>query len=255
MKLYFDHILGKQKNEDFVFSLISATFDDSEWDWAFDNGWLPAQKWFDTDFSNTSSLVWYQSRQSRIKICDYKPSDKTKKLVKNTPVTYKITTELLCAVDDIYSIYTDYCLHKKFGDMISEDDFTTYFNGTNHYYIHFYIDDVLVAFTKLSLWSQSLLTEVFWWNYSNPELCIGKLSAYLEIEIAKKLNLPYLYTGISYGTDSIYKSSKKGFQFWTGRLWSSDALLFTQLCNTDDQIKSIDALHKYQYEYLKILKV
>ena len=92
MRLYFDHILGKQKNKDFVFSLVSATFEEEEWDWAFENGWAPATKWFDSNFAFNNPLVWYQCRQSRIVLDDYSPNPKTKKLVNKTPVSYIIDT-------------------------------------------------------------------------------------------------------------------------------------------------------------------
>jgi hypothetical protein len=255
MKLYFDHVLGKQRSEDFVFTLISATFEAPEWDYAFENGWAPIETWFDSNFSDSNDLIWYQTRQSRISVEYYKPSDKTKKLVKNTIVKYKISKELLCPLDDIYIVYLKYCEYKKFGDLISKETFNTYFNRNNNYYIYFYIGDILVAFTKLSLWGRSLLTEIFWWDYENPELSIGKLSSYLELEIAKTIKVPYVYTGISYGLDSIYKSNKKGFQFWTGRTWSSDVNLFKFLCAKDDSLTTIEDLHDYQYEYLKLLKV
>jgi hypothetical protein len=258
MKLYFDHILGKQKDKDFVFSLVSATFKDEEWDWAFENGWAPLTKWFDSTFTTSIPLIWYQSRQSRIVLDDYSPNPKTKKLLNKTPVKYIIDTKLHTSIDSIFSIYSDYCSYKNFGDLISKQDITYYFNphpNSTHYYIHFYYEDTLLAITKLSLWSKSLLSEIFWWNYKNPDLSIGKLSYYLEIQLAKQLGLNYLYTGISYNEDSIYKSHKKGFQFWTGRDWLSDTNCFINLCKYDDSIETIEELHDYQYTYLNNLRI
>ena len=258
MRLYFDHILGKQKNKDFVFSLVSATFEEEEWDWAFENGWAPATKWFDSNFAFNNPLVWYQCRQSRIVLDDYSPNPKTKKLVNKTPVSYIIDTKLHNSIDCIFSSYSDYCSYKNFGDLISKEDIEYYFKcytNSSHYYIHFYYGETLVAITKLSLWGKSLLSEIFWWDYKNPELSIGKLSFYLEIQLAKQLGLKCLYTGISYNQDSIYKSHKKGFQFWTGRDWSSDTDCFADLCNQDDNIETIEELHEYQYAYLKNLRI
>ena len=258
MELFFDHVAGKQKDKDFLFSLVSATFLEHEWDLAFSTGWAPTTKWFDSNFAINNSLVWYQCRQSRIVLDDYSPNRKTKKLLSKTPVRYIIDTKLHVSIDTIYSTYLDYCSYKNFGDLISKEDVAYYFkpySNSKHYYIHFYYEDILVAITKLSLWNKSLLSEIFWWNYKNPELSIGKISFYLEIQLAKQLELKYLYTGISYNQDSIYKSYKKGFEFWTGRSWKSDQQLFEYLCQKDDEVTNIEDLHEYQYEYLQKIKV
>lgn len=254
MKLYFDHVLGKQESKDFIFSLVTATFENSEWDWAFENGWSPTQKWFESTFAN-NNLIWYQSRQSRINLKLYKPNPKTKKLVNRNNLRYSISNSLECSIETIYDIYIKYCEHKSFGDLIDKNTFTNYFIGNNYYYIHYYYNNTLVALTKLSLWNKSLFSELFWWNYNNPELSLGKLSFYLEAELAKSLQLPYLYIGLSYDANSIYKSDKHGFEFWTGREWLSDKELFKYLCNKDSSITTIEELHDYQYEYLKLMKV
>jgi hypothetical protein len=251
MKLYFDHILGKQQEQDFVFSLVCATFEEHEWDSAFETGWAPAQLWFDSTFAQ-NKIVWYQSRQTRLVLSSYAPNAKTKKLSKQ--ISYSISKELKHSVDEIYKVYIKYCDYKNFGDLIPRDKFDTYFTG-NNYYIYFYDKNELAAITKLSLWSNSLFSELFWWNYETPSLSLGKVSFYLEAELAKSLSIPYLYMGISYNKASIYKSNKKGFEFWTGRQWLSDAKLFQYLCEKDDVISTIDELHDYQYEYLKLLKV
>ncbi len=258
MELYFDHVLGKQKDKDFIFSLVSATFAPEEWEWAFQNGWAPIVSWFDSNFSNAHPLIWYQCRQTRIKVSEYAPNRKTKKLLKNTPATYKISNELSMDIKEIYSIYSSYCTYKDFGDILTFSDVEDYFKpikGCTYFFIQFFYDNKPIAITKLSLWGNTLLSEVFWWDYKNPELSLGKLSFYLEIELAKQLQLDYLYTGISYNLDSMYKSDKKGFQFWTGRKWCSDTELFKYLCSQDDKIQSIDELHEYQYLYLKRLNV
>lgn len=258
MQLYFDHVLGNQKDKDFVFSLVSATFDKAEWDWAFDNGWSPTAAWFDSYFSNNEPLIWYQCRQSRIKLSDYKPNPKTKKVVSNSPVTFYITNKLQPSISEVYDVYLKYCEYKNFGDILSIQDVETLLLHTQsdkNYYIEFYSDHSLIAVTKLSLWSKSLASEIFWWDYSDPSSSLGKVSFYLEIALARRLALDYLYTGISYNSDSIYKSQKNGFQFWTGRHWSSDKLLFKELCIKDDTLTTIEELHTYQYEYLKKLGV
>jgi hypothetical protein len=255
MKLFFDHVLGKQTNEDFLFSLVCATFEEHEWNYAFETGWAPSRYWFTSKFADSIGLVWYQSRQTRLDLSKYKPSYKTKKQVSSSGVEVLISKELLHDIDEVYVLYTDYCRAKNFGDEILRSDFEKYFFKPNQYYLYFYFQERLQAITILSKWSNCLLSECFWWNYKSPELSLGKQSFYYETNLAKQLELPHLYTGLGYNGSSSYKADKKGFEFWTGRGWSSDTTIYKQLCTQDDEITDINSLHNYQYEYLKLLGV
>ena len=71
------------------------------------------------------------------------------------------------------------------------------------------------------------------------------------IDIAKQSGNRYLYTGLGYHHHGIYKSLKKGFEWWTGREWSKDIPLYVHLCNKDDEIKTIDELHQHQLDYFE----
>ena len=51
MKLFFDHITGKLTNYDLIYSLTLAEFEDSEYDYAFENGWIPLS-WYYTELKN-----------------------------------------------------------------------------------------------------------------------------------------------------------------------------------------------------------
>ena len=252
MKIYFDHVHGEQRDKDFIYSLISADFDHSEWNYAFENGWAPTHEFYLPNFPN--KLVWYQSRQTRINIEDYSPSRKSKLLVRDTPVTWEIKEEVN-DIHSIYELYLQYCEYKGFSDIAKYDYIKQYFTKSQPgYFIHFYLNNQLIAITKISIWNASPFAEFFWWNYSDPSLSVGKLSSYIEIQFVKKLHLSFLYLGLAYNSDSIYKSLKRGFQWWTGRYWSNNIEEFRWLCEQDDKIKTIDDLYTHQLNYLEKLK-
>ena len=82
MKLFFDHVCGKQANTDFIHCLVSATFTKEEYDWALDNGWSPSNIWYSdkTNFKKQNKIIWYQSRQSRINLSKYKKTKSERRL-------------------------------------------------------------------------------------------------------------------------------------------------------------------------------
>ena len=103
----------------------------------------------------------------------------------------------------------------------------------------------------MSVWQNSVYSEFFWWNYENPELSVGRLSSEIEINIAKQTGNRYLYTGLGYHKHGLYKSLKKGFEWWTGRDWSKDLKLYKNLCYKDDDITTIDELLQHQTKYFE----
>jgi hypothetical protein len=253
MKLYFDHVLGKQKDEDLVYSLVSATFPPEEWYYAFDNGWAPTPEWYPSNFNTAHSFIWYQSRQTRIRVKDYVSNKKTKKLAKTSNIVCRSSNCLLEDINTIFNIYTSYCEAKGFGDAITApEELLNYFTSEGPVVLfHFYLDNQLIGISKISDWDSVLFSEFFWWDYKDPSLSLGKLSFYLELEYAKSTGADFLYTGLGYNSESIYKSLKKGFEFWTGREWSSNAQLYQELCLKDDEITTLHELSAYQYAYLK----
>jgi hypothetical protein len=252
MKFYFDHLFGQQTDKDFIYSLISAEFEPSEWNYAFENGWAPTHEYYISDFSN--KLLWYQSRQTRINIEKYTPSRKTRKLIKDTPIEYKITTEV-SDIHSVYEIYLQYCEYKNFGDLADYSYIKKYFTSAQPgYYIQFFYQNQLIAITKISVWDTNPIAEFFWWNYNTPSLSVGRLSSYLELDFAKSKGYNFLYVGLAYNAESKYKSLKKGFQWWTGRYWSENVDQFLFLCENDDKINTIQDLYEFQIKYLNEIK-
>jgi len=247
MQLYFDNIYGYQTNGDLLFNVVSAHFEKNEYNYAFENGWSPINFWYD----GSSDLIWYQSRNTRIDLHKHYSSKKTRQFIRNSPVSYKIVTNYTYSTE-IYKIYKNYCIHKDFTDIASYSEIETIFKyPLDQQFVLFYYESTLIAVTKISIWSNSLYSEFFWWNYDMPELNVGKISSEAEIEFAKSTGNRFLYTGLGYHSHGVYKSLKKGFEWWTGREWSTDIEKYKYLCKKDDQIKTIEELQTHQLEYFK----
>ena len=96
-----------------------------------------------------------------------------------------------------------------------------------------------------------MFSEFFWWDYDDPNLSVGKLSSEIEISIAKESDNRYLYTGLGYHRHGLYKSRKKGFEWWTGREWSTNKELFRELLDKDSKVESLSDLYYRYKDYYK----
>lgn len=241
MKLFFDHICGKQADTDFIHTLVSATVDKHEEQEALDNGWCPSNIWYkqDTNFVKDNKIIWYQSRQTRLDLNKYTETKTEKKCWRkitknNVPIEVTKRPDF----EKLYKIYLTYVSSKNFDSTLSQDEFLEVYNSGNEVFI-LYGDS---AFSVTEKVGQSLLAHQFCWDYADPTLGLGRLSTYKEISLAKDLGLKYLYLGPSYESHAKYKSSFPGFEFWTGRKWSSDEQSYCNLLEKDEQIKSIKDL-------------
>ena len=241
MRLFFDHICGKQADTDFIHILISATVEKGEEQEALNNGWCPSNIWYkqDTNFAKDNEIIWYQSRQSRINLDKYelKNSEKKarKKIINNN---IEINTTQKPNLKKLFKIYLKYVNFKNFSDIMSEEEFIESYKNENDWFILY--DDC--AFTVVEKVGQSLISHQFCWDYKNPTLGLGRYSTYEEINLAKQMNLKYLYLGPSYETHAKYKSSFPGFEFWTGRKWCTDKEKYIDLLAKDEKINSIKNL-------------
>ena len=254
MKLFFDHVCGQQANTDFIHTLVSATFLESEQDMALDNGWCPSNIWYsaNTNFKKDNKIIWYQSRQSRINLSKYKKSKSERRLrnkVFDHGVSYKLTK---CPdFDLLYNIYIKYIKYKNYKDHMSKSSFLDSYNNSESYFIIY--DDI--AFSIVEICSKSLISYQFCWDYGNPDLSLGKFSTYIEIDFALNNNLQNVYLGPSYESNSIYKSHYRGFEFWTGRKWSDDKEAFKYLLDRDSKLNSVDEITEDYKNYFSLLSV
>lgn len=254
MKIYYDHICGKQQDTDFIHSLISATVDKGEENEALANGWSPSNIWYspDTNFSKNNKVIWYQSRQTRINLKKFKKTKTEKKSrLKISKTNMEITVTETPDFDILYNIYRKYVEHKKFKDFFNKEDFINTYKYEDHIFI-IYGD---CAFSLVEKVGNSLVSHQFCWDYESPTLGLGRFSTYYEIDIAKKHSLDYLYLGASYEDTAIYKSSFSGFEFWTGRIWSDDIEIYKSIVKKDSELSDICQITNYYQDYFDSLSV
>lgn len=248
MKLFFDHTCGQQADTDFIHCLVSATFEPEEYDWALENGWCPSNIWYsqDTEFKRQNDIIWYQSRQSRINIATYETTKSERKLRRRcSDVEIQFTQKP--DLDSLYRIYDAYVSKKGYEDRMDLGEFIESYGSEDEWFILF--DDV--AFTVMEVCGSSLLSHQFCWDYSKPELYLGKYSTYLEVEFAAKHGLTHVYLGPSYEGHSLYKSNYSGFEFWTGRRWCSDKQLFESLLTHDEEVTRVTDITSAYPSYFK----
>lgn len=258
MKLYFDHIAGVQTDTDFIHCLVSATFDRFEYDWALSNGWSPSNIWYDNDtnFMRDHNMVWYQSRQTRINLLKYESGTKEEK--KTRKRADGVQTEILTQPDlsDLYSIYQSYVSYRNFDDSMTQEEFIRSYDDDNLIFILFAeAGQKWCAFSVLEEVGNSLIAHQFCWDYASPKLYLGKFATFVEIEYARNKMYEALYMGPSYQSNSRYKTSFPGFEWWTGREWSTNKEVFIQCLENDDKVRTIDDLVAFYQPYFQSLSV
>lgn len=254
MKLFFDHICGKQADTDFLHCLVSATFEPNEYDWALENGWCPSNIWYNqnTNFKQQNKIIWYQSRQSRINISEYKQNKSEKRIrkrFKNSGLDCTITQSP--DFNLLYDIYSEYIKFKNFGDNMTKDEFLESYKNSKDWFLVYGKE----AFSVIEIVGENLISHQFCWNYNSPYLSLGKYSTYMEIEFAKNKNLKNVYMGPSYEKHALYKSNFSGFEFWTGRKWLNEKKAYESLLNIDDEADTIESISSKYNDYFSLLSV
>jgi hypothetical protein len=222
MKITFEHVFGKQTTSDIICAIIRAEISSEEEGMALENGWL-----YDPVFN------WYQCRSTRINLSKYISKHK-----------WPDNLEFKVVPDDfdsniIEKIYQDYIAYKKF-----KPHYPNIKHNTQHKEIFGVVFDsgVAVAFTKFTEYNGGLESGVFCWNYHKPNLRIGRLIQDKEVEYAKSLGLTHLYIGQGYEKNCIYKAKFPGFEWWTGKEWSSNTEQYIKLCERDSTLELISDL-------------
>lgn len=227
MELYFDHVAGQMTDCDWMYSHISATFEPSEYDWAIHHGWL-INEW--------EPPYWFQGRQVRIDLNQYEY-----RKVKWPKHVYSYFTDLERAdLDQLQTLYDQYAQYKKFDDHLSIKD--TCSLDPQHKKI-FRIEDrgELVAYSIVRTHPIPVSLQ-FVWNYHNPKYSFGYLCQKAELNAFKKWGHTHLYLCPGYELTCLWKLRFHGFEWWTGRQWSTDKGEFERLCRRDSTIESVKEL-------------
>ena len=249
MKLFFDHITGKLTNYDLIYSLPLAEFEDSEYDYAFENGWIPLS-WYYTELKN---LTWINARNTRLVLDKVEFSKKQKYVLRKKDIKVKILNSFDYGL--LSTIYKKYIKYRNFYEEGFESD-SEVFEKKDYIdwkYFIYYHKDTPVAFTEFKVFdNKHVLSGQFAWDYENPKLGLGTYATLYEIDWSYKNKYKNYYLSYGYETTSKYKSKYKGFEFWNGKEWVNNKSMYNKLCDNDSSIESIKDLNKYQREYFKL---
>jgi len=195
--------------------------DISEHNQVLEQGWLMTIK--------NNKVKWYQSRSTRTKLDSTTYSKLKNSNLLNRPYT----------LETLDKIYDKYCTHRHYKKYFEVNEFSDY-----DILFGYYEEHKLTAWSKLRRYSKTSIESVqFVWDYSNPTSHLGLSSLRHEISWAKESGYEYFYMGAGYEKNSIYKSDIDGFEWWTGREWSTDKDEYIYLCKRDSVISSYHQIH------------
>lgn len=238
MKIVFEHKFGAQeKNHLEHYSATLIDVQDEDIDVALETGWLtdlqgPAEK----------DVKWYQCRSTR---CDLSKFTSKDPLIKegnddghDNILHYKFNANV--SQDTLENIYHNYCDHHGYKDFF-HDEVSNWIKSD--YKMVYYYNHKPVAWSKLRMYSEDALeTVLFCWNYNDKEEKIGYKSLLHELSWAKEKGFKYVYVGPGYEKGSIYKAHVQGFEWWTGKEWSTNKNEYIKLCERDSELKTIEEL-------------
>ena len=250
MKIFFDHIAGQTERREIYYCPATAIFEKNEYENALETGWQIATSWSDEDFAwyDKQKLlgidVWYQTRVTRIEIDKFVEKAKHRSKIKKANVTMQISDTP--KPKEYWPIYCKYVETK--GYYKHHDNISTLLQPIygKRKYLEYYSKNKLIAFSIIELVGKTALAIQFCWDYSQPEKKLGYANHYLRIRCLKELNIKYLHLGTSYEKGSLKKCDMSGFQWWTGRGWSSDVSLYKQLIINESKMNTLDDLHEQQ---------
>jgi arginyl-tRNA--protein-N-Asp/Glu arginylyltransferase len=221
VKIHFDHINGFGKISDYevIVNCAYGFLEESETETnALEEGWIPWKG------------KWYNERSTRIELDRYKPTKTTKKLSKKIKT---IIGSLVNNVGDYEQLHKKYCEHNSFNRNIS----LTSFEGCE---IIEYWTNKLNAISIYKIFETNMVAYQFIWDYEDPKLSLGNVAQMFECNLAKEMGCKYVYLLGGYEKCCEYKSNYGGFEFWTGKVWSSDVELYRELVNRDEKIKIVN---------------
>ena len=254
MKLIFDHITGKLTNHDLIYSLALAQFKKKEYSFAFENGWIPLS-WY---YTKLDKLTWINARNTRLLLNKFTFSKKQRKILRKKDIRVevydKLDDALFITISDIYKKYIQY---KKYYEKDYEEE-SEIFEKEDYidwkYFIYYYKDKP-IAFTELKVFdSKHVLTGQFAWDYENPKLGMGTYATLYEIDWSIKNKCKKYYLSYGYEKSNIYKSRFDGFEFWNGKSWIDNKLIYKKLCEYDTEVETLSELNTYQRRYFQLIK-
>jgi len=219
IKVIFDHIegFGKITEQDFIYSDPKGIAMGTDFLSYLEEGWVEWQGY------------WYNLRSTRIKVSEYKPTKTVRRLANKIQVSKVVLTKE--KLKRLQPVYKKYITTKGYRRDIKLEDFLDYFA-----ILYWHNNKVIGAsiFKEYKTDQKDIVVYQFLWDYEEPKLSLGNVAQYYEIELNK--NSTYIYLMGGYEESCIYKSEFKGFQWWTGKQWSTDIPLYQQLCKRDTNV-------------------
>lgn len=218
MKIFFNHIKGFGKVSDLEVIVNCAygilEHDESSID-ALKEGWIPWEG------------KWYNERSTRIDLAVYKPTKTTKKLSKRIIAQ---SGNVLADLEQYEELHEKYCQYHNFKRDIKLESF-------KDCSVIEYHTDKLIGISLYKQYDTQFVAYQFIWDYADPKLSLGSVAQMIECETAKLLGCEYVYLLGGYEDCCRYKANYPGFEFWTGKEWSTDIELYTTLVSRDEKIK------------------
>jgi len=230
MKVYYKHLWGNMFKRSIAVSAIMANVDEGEEDEAMDSGWS-RMHWEDGN--------WFQSRNTRINILNYKTNRKDKRLRSScSNIEYEIKKISDIDIKKLEDLSEEHMKIRKLSDIYHCS--FEFLKNSLCYVILYKENKKIVAYSLLLELENSYECIEFCWNYHKPKIYLGKFNILCCINLCKKNNKQYLYLGDGYEREAIYKSHFTGFEFWTGEEWSQDKKAYARLCQNDSKVESIE---------------
>jgi len=223
MRVILDQIYGAQEKFDLQIVKPRLILEDSSESEALAQGWSICQG------------RWILSRLTRIKVSEYTSF----KPIKNYDVTKAFGKLDSIMFEQVQSVFSKFVELKGFSPVY---DFNM--DTDRSAWIFVSKENYLSAFTKMQIYSGGLESYITAWDYAVPKDSLGRKIIDYEVDVARNLDLDYLYIGPGYNSTCIYKTRIPGFEWWNGSEWSTDKDKYIELCNRDDTIETVEDLSK-----------
>ena len=248
MKIYYEHHYGRMTDCDFSFCTVHAKeVDGLEEGDALENGWTK-------DEEENRGDLWWQTRSTRLDVSKFKFNRKARKMLKpavGIETVFKPARE--CNLQELKEVYYKYSNYKNY--PIEDNYIEDCLKDVDQKYVGEYRENGILrgyVICRIHHKSAKAMTSIqFCWDYENPKMFLGKFSVVKEIEYAKSKGFNWVYMGDGYQKICEYKCYFPGFQFWTGKRWTSDMKLYKTLISNDDKVETIQDLDKLSKKYLE----
>jgi arginyl-tRNA--protein-N-Asp/Glu arginylyltransferase len=217
MKILYSNNFGKFIKHDFTVTQITAEVANDEHLIALSQGFLWRQQ------------AWRQCRSVRCQL-----NQTHYNLLDNAVILDDYDYDQLLDINKKYLTKRDYAFDSH--DILIEKDDIIW---------GYYDNNQLIAWSRIHQYNGALETAYFAWDSADMNLRLGQRTLEHEIAWVKSLGYEYLYLGPGYESCSKYKSRIKGFEWWTGNEWSSDATKYCLLCDAET---TINDFNQYQYQ-------